>query len=135
PPPAPPPPPPAPPSLRLAPPTAPPSEDAGSVAEKPAAPAPALLPGVASPDPTPPPTSKITSPKKDEVIPSGKVADYMVKLDVRNWQTAKDATHVHLILDNKPYMPIYDAKAPVRLSDLAGARTLEEGQHLLDAFP
>jgi hypothetical protein len=42
---------------------------------------------------------------------------------------------VHLILDGKPYMPIYDAKAPVRLSDLAAGGTLEEGQHVLVAFP
>jgi hypothetical protein len=133
-PPPPPPPPPAPASLAPAP--APkPLEDAGAVAEKPTAPPPTLLPGTASPDPTPAPSAKILTPKKDEVIPGDKASDYAVKLDVKNWQTAKGGTHVHLILDNKPYMPIYDAKAPVRLSDLAAGGTLEEGQHVLVAFP
>jgi hypothetical protein len=58
-----------------------------------------------------------------------------VKLDVKNWATAVGGTHVHLILDNKPYKPIYDAKLPVKMSDLAYGAAIDEGQHVLVAFP
>jgi hypothetical protein len=58
-----------------------------------------------------------------------------VKLDVKNWKTAPGDAHVHLILDAKPYKPIFDPKAPVKLSDLTGGEPLAEGQHVLVAFP
>ena len=45
-----------------------------------------------------------------------------MKLDVKNWKTAPGDAHVHLILDDKPYKPIYDPKAPVKLSELTGRR-------------
>src|SRR5262249_16842106 len=133
------PPPPAPPPpvpTTLAPaPTSAPDADAGAVAEKTPAPPPTLLPGTSSPDPAPAPLVKITAPKKDEVIPGDKASDFGVKIDVKSWPTAKGSSHVHLILDNKPYVPIYDAKAPVHLSDLTGGGALDEGQHVLVAFP
>jgi hypothetical protein len=40
-----------------------------------------------------------------------------------------------LILDGKPYKPIYDTKAPVKLSELTGDEPLADGQHVLVAFP
>jgi hypothetical protein len=44
--------------------------------------------------------------------------------------------HVHLILDAKPYKPIFDLKAPgPKLSELTGGEPLAEGQHVLVAFP
>jgi hypothetical protein len=58
-----------------------------------------------------------------------------VKLDVKNWKTAMGDAHVHLILDDKPYKPIYDPKAPVKLSDLSGGDAIGPGQHILVAFP
>ncbi|MDB5215654.1 MAG: hypothetical protein JWO86_3581, partial [Myxococcaceae bacterium] len=95
-----------------------------------------ITPGAASPDPTPPtPTVKITSPTKDQVIDAAKAGELVVKLDVKNWQTAKGSSHVHLILDNKPYKAIYDTKEPVRLNDLANGEALAEGMHVLVAFP
>jgi len=96
-----------------------------------------LTQGTASPDPpAPTPTVKITAPTKDQVIPAAKANDFEVKLDVKNWKTAKGDAHVHLILDNKPYKPIYDPKGEVvKLSDLTGGDTLSEGQHILVAFP
>jgi hypothetical protein len=95
-----------------------------------------LVPGAASPDPNPPlPTARITAPTKDQVVPADKAADFAVKLDVKNWQTATGSQHVHLILDNMPYKAIYDAKAPVRLSELTGGKAIDEGQHILIAFP
>ena len=95
-----------------------------------------ITPGAASPDPAAPtPTVKLTAPTKDQVIDAAKAGEFVVKLDVKNWQTAKGSSHVHLILDNKPYMAIYDTKAPVRLNDLAGGEALAEGMHVLVAFP
>ena len=78
---------------------------------------------------------KIVSPAKDAVLKADKVADTAVKVDVKAWQTATGSSHVHLILDNKPYKPIYDPKAPLKLSDLLGGKTLDDGQHILVAFP
>jgi hypothetical protein len=101
----------------------------------PAPPPPALVLGTASDDPTPAPTVKITAPTSGQVIPKDKAGDFVVKLDVKNWQTAMGAQHVHLILDNHPYKPIYDTKAPVKLSELMGGDPINEGEHVLVAFP
>jgi hypothetical protein len=95
-----------------------------------------LSQGSASPDPPAPlPTVKIVAPTKGEIIPAAKADAYDVKLDVKNWKTAQGDNHVHLILDAKPYKPIYDTKAPVKLSELTGGEPLAEGQHILVAFP
>jgi hypothetical protein len=130
------------------PPSAPPMTDAGvaeAVDAAPASPTPPPAPpappvelseGTASPDPAPPlPTVAILAPTKEQVIPTAKASDFEVKLDVKNWKTAKGDAHVHLILDNRPYTPIFDPKAPVKLSDLTGGEALADGQHILVAFP
>jgi len=105
-------------------------------ATTPPAPPPVLALGPASDDPKPPlPTVKITAPTSGQVIPADKAADFVVKLDVKNWQTAVGSQHVHLILDNHPYKPIYDPKAPVKLSDLMGGDPINEGEHIIVAFP
>jgi hypothetical protein len=94
-----------------------------------------LTEGTPSPDPTQPPTVTILAPAKEKLIPADKAADSEVKLDIKNWKTAQGDQHVHLILDNHPYKPIFDPKAPVKLSDLTGGEALAEGQHILVAFP
>ncbi len=92
--------------------------------------------GVASPAPPAPlPTVAFVAPSKGLVIPTAKLADFEVKLDVKNWKTAPGDAHVHLILDHRPYKPIYDTKSPIKLSELTGGDTLDEGQHILVAFP
>lgn len=134
--PPPPPPPPPPPTSHAD--AAPPPPDTTAVAKPTKAPAPpvTITPGAASPDPTAPtPTVKLTAPTKDQVVPADKAGDFAVKLDVKNWQTAQGSNHVHLILDNKPYKAIYDTKAPVKLSELAAGAALDEGLHVLVAFP
>jgi hypothetical protein len=134
----PPPPPPPPPPVESA---APIASAAPTASTEPTPPPPApppvtLTQGTASPDPpAPSPTVKIVAPAREQVIPAAKAADFQVKLDVKNWQTAPGDRHVHLILDDKPYKPIYDTKAPVKLSELPGGDTLAEGQHILVAFP
>jgi len=101
----------------------------------PAPPPPALVLGAASEDPNPLPTVKITAPTTGQVVPAAGAADFVVKLDVKNWQTAMGAQHVHLIMDNHPYKPIYDPKLPVKLSELMGGDPINEGEHVLVAFP
>ena len=102
---------------------------------KPTAPAPTLAVGEASADPAAPlPTVRIVAPAKDQLLKDN-ASDFAVKLDVKNWKTAEGDAHVHLILDNKPYKPIYDTKAPVKLSELTGGDPLTEGEHVLVAFP
>jgi hypothetical protein len=106
-------------------------------AEAPPPPAPIqLTEGVASPAPPAPlPTVAFTAPTKGQIVPTAKSADFEVKLDVKNWKTAPGDAHVHLILDHRPYKPIYDPKSPIKLSELTGSEALEEGQHVLVAFP
>ncbi len=101
----------------------------------PAAPPITLTPGAASPDPPAPmPNVKIAAPTREQVLPADKVVEFGVKLDVKNWQTATGSSHVHLILDNKPYKAIYDTKQPTKLGELAAGEALAEGRHVLVAF-
>ncbi len=133
----PPPPPPQAPMADAAPPVATtPATAIATAPSKPPAPPVTLSPGAASPDPAAPlPTVKIAAPAREQVLAADKAGDFSIKLDVKNWQTATGSSHVHLILDNKPYKPIYDTKAPVKLSELAGGEALAEGLHVLVAFP
>ncbi len=133
-PPPPPPPPPAPMIASAAP--AAPSASAAPAPEAPPAPPVQLTQGEASPDPAAPtPTVHILAPTKDQVLTAAAAGDFQVKLDVKNWKTAPGDAHVHLILDAKPYKPIFDPKVPVKLSELTGGDPLAEGQHILVAFP
>jgi hypothetical protein len=133
--PPPPPPPPAPPAAASAAPSA--SAAPAAPVEAPPPPAPIqLVEGVASsPPPAPLPTAAFVAPTKGQVIATAKAADFEVKLDVKNWKTAPGDAHVHLILDHRPYKPIYDPKSPIKISELTGGEALEEGQHVLVAFP
>ncbi len=101
-----------------------------------AAPLVTLLAGAASPDPTGPlPTVQIKAPARNQVVSSNKASDFAVMLDVKNWPTAQGSSHVHLIVDNRPYKAIYDTKAPIKLAELTAGEALAEGQHWLVAFP
>jgi hypothetical protein len=113
-----------------------PAAPATATPSKPPAPPVALVPGTPATDPPAPlPTVAITAPTKDQVIPGAQANEFSVKLDVKNWATAQGSSHVHLILDNKPYKAIYDPKQPVKLNELAAGEALAEGPHVLVAFP
>ncbi len=128
----PPPPPPPPPAEPLV----PPPSTAQAAPPAPPPPPVTLLPGAASPDPTAPlPTVRIVSPGPAQKIPADKVAAFPIKLDVKNWQTATGSSHIHLILDNRPYKPVYDPSQTVLMSEILKGETLSEGQHVLVAFP
>ncbi len=84
--------------------------------------------------PKPTPIVKIVAPTKDQVVAADKAAELVIKLDVKNWATAAGSSHVHLILDNKPYKRIDDPKLPVTMNELTGGEAIAEGQHVLVAF-
>ncbi len=69
---------------------------------------------------------KILAPRNDQVIKRGPVK---VRLQVKNWNTAANGPHVHVILDNEEYRRIDDPSQPVDLGELP------EGVHWLRVFP
>ena len=90
-----------------------------------------------SPEPNPLPTVKIVAPATELSIGDpAKAKDYVIRLDVKNWSTAEDGDHVHLILDNHPYKKIFDLKTPIKMGELLPpGGELAEGLHVLHAFP
>jgi hypothetical protein len=84
----------------------------------------------------PAPTLKLRTPTNGQVIKADKVE---VTLDVKNWGLAPDpGNHIHLILDNEPYMAVRDASKPIDLNALVQkelGHPLTEGTHVLRAFP
>ncbi len=111
---------------------APPAESSTPPAPKP--PEVQLSLGAAAPDPTDKPTVKLTAPAKGQIIPAATAGDFDVKLDVKKWPTAPGDAHVHVILDNNPYKPIYDTSKPIKIKDLPGGASIAEGHHVLVAF-
>ena len=96
----------------------------------PALPPAMLVLGEASAAPTLAPSVRIESPAANAHV----APDASVTLNVGNWPTAEGAAHVHLILDNQPYKPIYNTAAAVPLRDLNGGNELSPGPHVLVAF-
>jgi len=94
-----------------------------------------LVAGAPAPAPEKAPTLSIKAPSANQVIPADKAGDFEVKLDLKGWDVPANGNHVHLILDNRPYKRIDDAKAPIKLKDLDPSYSLSEGQHVLVAFP
>ncbi len=81
------------------------------------------------------PTVKITAPRQNAMVNQDNVE---IKLNVKNWDVATGAKHVHLIIDNEPYIPLYDVSKPINLNELmtnALKKDLTPGTHVLRAFP
>jgi hypothetical protein len=93
------------------------------VEEKPAK-APGAIPGVTA-----------QAPKKDEVIPAEKSADFEIKFSLRGWTLKEGGNGVHLILDNRRVRAIHDPKRKLKLGDFTGGKPLDEGFHLLAILP
>ncbi len=128
----------------------PPPGDVAAMATPPSATATTSAPPAAPPAPLPPvelvegtaaappdslPVVTIKQPAKDQIISLDKANDFEVKLNVKGWDTKTGGPHIHLILDNRPYKPIYDPTQPIKLRDIDPNYTLGEGQHVLVAFP
>jgi hypothetical protein len=70
----------------------------------------------------------ITAPADDAVLESGEKVE--VTFDVTNYRTGKEiGQHLHVIVDNNPYIAHYDSTTPVVLENL------EPGTHTLRVFP
>jgi hypothetical protein len=71
---------------------------------------------------------EITSPKEGEVLESGDKVE--TTYSVTNYRTGKEiGQHIHVIVDNEPYIAHYEADEPLMLKDL------EPGTHTLRVFP
>ncbi|MFO0659322.1 MAG: hypothetical protein U0165_05760 [Polyangiaceae bacterium] len=110
---------------------------ADSAATPPSAPLPPVefAEGAPAAAPDKAPSMKIMQPTNEQIIAPDKAGDFEVKLDLKGWETAVGANHVHLILDNRPYKRIDDPKQPIKLKDIDPNYTIGEGQHVLVAFP
>lgn len=70
----------------------------------------------------------LTSPTDDQVLASGESVE--VTFDLQNYRAGKEiGQHVHVILDNNPYIAHYDPSEPLVLENVA------PGTHVLRAFP
>lgn len=82
------------------------------------------------------PTVKLRTPANGQLIKADTVE---VTLDVKNWGLAPDpGNHVHLIVDNEPYIAIRDVSKPVDLNALVQKELnhpLSEGTHVIRVFP
>lgn len=80
------------------------------------------------------PSIKVLSPRNDAVVRRG---DIMLQLEVSNWNLEPTGKHVHLIIDNEPYIAIRDVTAPININALfqsTFSKPLAEGSHLLRLF-
>lgn len=81
------------------------------------------------------PSLRFVQPRKNSVAKK----DIMVKFDLKNWKVGPEpGKHVHLFVDDKPYIAIRDVAKPINLNKLyqeTFGEELAEGTHILRAFP
>jgi hypothetical protein len=81
------------------------------------------------------PTLHISAPRDGQLYKGDKVE---IALDVKNWVLTPDGNHIHVIVDNEPYIAVRDASKPIDLRALVQkelGHDLSEGTHILRAFP
>jgi hypothetical protein len=82
------------------------------------------------------PTLRILAPRNGARLASGPVS---LRLQLRNWPLAPDpGQHVHVILDNEPYIAVRDVSRPLDLSALVQENLHHEiapGTHVVRVFP
>jgi hypothetical protein len=82
-----------------------------------------------------PPTLHIKTPHEGALI---KTETVEIAFDVKNWALTPDGNHIHLIVDNEPYIAVRDVSKPVELRALVQkelGHDLAEGSHVVRAFP
>lgn len=93
---------------------------------------PLVVVGESEPIAGPTPSLRVTAPRTGATIRSGAVT---VRFQLRDWELASPhGPHVHLILDDEPYVAIRDAGAPIDLATAVG-HPIAEGTHVLRMFP
>lgn len=104
--------------------------------EEPPAPPVRVIEGERSPIEGAAPALRITAPRNGQRIARG---DVTLRLALRNWELAPEpGQHVHVIVDNEPYIAVRDVSAPLNLSELVQqhlGHALAEGTHVVRVFP
>ncbi len=82
------------------------------------------------------PQVRILAPRNGQRLASGPVS---LRLQVRNWELQPEpGQHVHVIVDNEPYIAVRDVRQPLNLSELVQrelGHELAEGTHVVRVFP
>ena len=95
-----------------------------------------VMAGPRTPIEGPAPTIRVTSPRANQLVRNGHV---MLRAQVDHWPLAPEpGNHVHVIIDNEPYIAVRDLSKPIDLNALvekALGHPLAEGTHVLRMFP
>ena len=82
------------------------------------------------------PTLSIKAPRQGQLL---RAKNVKVRLSLKNWDLAPaPGKHVHVIVDNEPYIAIRDARKPLNLTELVLenlGHELAPGTHVLRLFP
>src|SRR5687767_10251642 len=82
------------------------------------------------------PTLRILAPRNGSKVRTGPVK---LRAQLRNWELAPDpGNHVHVIIDNEPYIAVRDVTQPLDLNALALehlGHDLTPGTHVVRMFP
>jgi hypothetical protein len=82
------------------------------------------------------PSLRITAPRNGQRIASGNVS---LRVTLRNWQLQPEpGRHVHVIVDNEPYIAVRDVGSALNLSQLVQenlGHELAQGTHVVRVFP
>ncbi len=82
------------------------------------------------------PGLRITAPRNNQRIASG---DVSLRVQLRNWELEPEpGRHVHVIVDNEPYIAVRDVSQPLNLNQLVQenpGHELAQGTHVVRVFP
>lgn len=105
-------------------------------AEEPPAPPVRVVVGERMPLEGPEPSLRITAPRNGQRIARGPVT---LRITLRNWELEPEpGRHVHVIVDDEPYIAVRDVSRPIDLNRLVQehlGKELTPGTHVLRVFP
>ena len=82
------------------------------------------------------PRIRITAPRDGATVRRG---DVSLRIDLSNWELAEaPGPHVHVIVDNEPYIAVRDVSSALNLNELVQenlGHELAEGTHVVRVFP
>ncbi|MGE0787031.1 MAG: hypothetical protein AB7S26_15260 [Sandaracinaceae bacterium] len=110
-------------------------DDAGSGGEDGAASTPSVSAGTNTAIEGTTPRIRIVEPRDGQQIRTGNV---MLRLRLSDWELEPTGRHVHVIVDNEPYIAVRDVSQPIDLNALVQqnlGHELAEGTHVVRVFP
>jgi len=112
------------------------SEEAADDVDEPPAPPVRVVAGEPTPIEGAAPALRIVSPRNDQVIATGSVS---LRIRAQHWPLEPDpGQHIHVIVDNEPYIAVRDVSAALDLNALVQqslGHELAEGSHVVRIFP